>query len=136
MTRDAKTDEQAIRQVITTWMRASAEGDLEALAPLMADDVVFLTPGNPPMRGRDAFLAAFRTGMQQVQIDATSDVQEINVAGDLAYCWSRLQVTMTPGGGAKPTSRRGHVLSVFRREWDGRWVLFRDANMITAETQR
>ena len=131
MTRDGNADKRAIRDVIDTWVRATAEGDLDALGPLMAEDVVFLTPGNhEPMRGRGTFMSGFRSGLQQMRIDATSDIREIEVAGDWAYCWNHLKVTMSPRDGGEPTRRSGPVLSVFRRETDGRWVLFRDANML------
>jgi uncharacterized protein (TIGR02246 family) len=50
-------DERAIRNLITTWHRASAEGDVATVLTLMSEDVIFLTPGQPPIRGRDAFAA-------------------------------------------------------------------------------
>ena len=45
---DAVTsDEQAIRKLIATWLSASAAGDTQTVLSLMADDVVFLVPGQP-----------------------------------------------------------------------------------------
>jgi len=126
-------DEQQIRDVVATWMRASAEGDVERVLTLMAEDVVFLVPGQPPMRGREAFAAASRGMAGKVRFEGRSDVQEIQVAGDYAFCWSHLSVTATPLEGGEPVRRAGDVLSVFRREPDGRWVLYRDANLLTAE---
>ena len=40
---------------------------------------------------------------------------------------------MTPLQGGTPMRRSGYTLTLFRKEPDGRWVLFRDANMVTAE---
>jgi hypothetical protein len=51
-------DEQAIRDLVAAWMSASAAGDHERVLGLMADDVVFLVPGRPPIRGKAAFAAA------------------------------------------------------------------------------
>jgi hypothetical protein len=51
-------DDEKIREVVATWMRATAEGDLETVLSLMAEDAVFLLPDQPPMRGREAFAAA------------------------------------------------------------------------------
>jgi len=48
----SQTDEQQIRDVIETWVKASREGDLATVMNLMTEDVVFLTPGNLPMRGK------------------------------------------------------------------------------------
>jgi uncharacterized protein (TIGR02246 family) len=127
-------DEQQIREVVSTWMRASAEGDLETVLGLMAEDVVFLQAGQPPMRGREAFATASRAMTGKFRFAGTSDIQEIRVAGDYAYCWNHLTVEVTPLEGGDATRRAGNVLSVFRREQDGRWVLFRDANLLAAAT--
>jgi len=85
------------------------------------------------MRGRDAFAAAFHAGSGKVRIEPKSTIQEIEVAGDLAYCWNHLQVEITPLHGGAPMRRSGYTLSVLRKEPDGRWVIFRDANMLAAE---
>ena len=132
---DEEKDKRLIREVIATWMRASAAGDIDRVLSLMAEDVVFLVPGQPPMRGRAKFAEASRSMAGQIRFEGKSDIQEIHVAGDYAFCWSQLAVTATPVGGGDPMRRAGPVLSVFRREPDGRWVLFRDANLLTAVSQ-
>jgi uncharacterized protein (TIGR02246 family) len=124
------TDEQAIRSVVDTWMRASLAGDLDQVLELMAEDVVFLGPGRPPMRGREAFAAASRAMEGKVTIEGKAEIQEVRVFGDWAYCWNQLTVAMHPADGSEPTVRTGPALSVLRRNPDGRWVIFRDANMI------
>src|SRR5882672_10668370 len=104
-------DEQAIRQLIATWISASKAGDTKKVLSLMADDVVFLIAGQPPMRGKAAFAAA-QSGMQQASFDAVSEVQEIKVFGDWAYAWTKLTVVMTPKSGGAPMKRAGNTLSV------------------------
>jgi len=54
------------------------------------------------------------------------------VAGGWAFARSHFKVTVTPPGGGAPVLRAGPVLSVFRKE-QGRWLLARDANMLTAQ---
>lgn len=128
-----RSDEQQIRQVITEWQQATALGDLSRILPLMAEDVVFLQPGQPPMRGREAFAAGFQTALSMFSITSNSVVQEIEVSGDLAYCWTQLTVTITPKNGNPPKRRSGYTLTTFRKLADGQWVLSRDANMLTLE---
>jgi len=132
MTMNHDTDAQQIREVIATWLRASAADDLETVLSLMAEDVVFLLPGRPPMRGRKEYAETSRSMIGKIRIAGTPDVQEIQVFGDYAYCWNFLSITITPVEGGAAVQRAGNVLSIFRREPDGRWVLFRDANMLTA----
>jgi len=123
-----QTDEQAIREVVSTWLRASKAGDSKTVLGLMTDDVVFLVPGHPPMRGKAAF-ASSQAAMEQFDFNATSEVQEVTVLGDWAYIWTQLSVVMTPKGGGEAVRRSGPTLSIFRKE-SGRWLLARDANML------
>jgi len=128
------SDEQAIRALVTTWMQASADGDLQRVLELMADDVVFLGAGRPPMRGKDAFAAATRAMEGKVRIEGGADTQEVRVFGDWAYSWNQLTVTMHPADGGTPKRLAGPVLSILRKRPDGRWVFFRDANMLAPDT--
>lgn len=127
-------DEQKIRDVINNWIEASLAEDVDRVLSLMAEDVVFLLPGQQPMRGRAAFAAASRAGAGKFRlIEGKPQVQEIRVAGDYAFCWNYLDITVQPLPEGQPVRRAGHILSVFRKEPDGRWVLFRDANMLTVQ---
>lgn len=127
------TDEAQIRQLVATWMAATRAGDVATVMGLMADDVVFLMPGRPPMSK-----AGFQAAAEQQargggpQVDGTSEIQEVQVAGDWAFAWSQLHVTVTPPDGAPPIVRSGPVLTVFRKE-QGRWLLARDANMLAVQ---
>jgi uncharacterized protein (TIGR02246 family) len=124
-----ENDEQAIRQLVTTWLDASRAGDTEKVLSLMADDVVFLVTGQPPMRGKAAF-AASQIALKAAKIDATSEIQEIKVMGDWAYMWTTLSVVITLPNGGAPTRRAGNTLSILRREANN-WLIARDANMLT-----
>src|SRR5689334_18879541 len=124
-------DEQKIRALVATWIRATERGDLPQVLRLMAEDVVFLTPGNPPMRGRDAFAAASREMASKVRIEGSSEVQEVRVTGDWAYCFTQLTVTITPRDGGEAKRRSGHTLTILRRNTDGGWVVYRDANLLS-----
>ena len=122
-------DEQAIRDLIATWLATSKAGDTKTVLSLMADDVVFLVPGQPPMRGKSAFAAA-QGALSDLDIDVTSEIQEIEVSGDWAYSWAKLTVVVTPRKGGASVKRSGHTLSVFEKR-NGAWVLFRDANLLS-----
>lgn len=124
-----RTDEQTIRDLIANWARATAVGDLPQILSAMAEDAVFLSAGNPPMRGRDAFASSFESMANKVHVEAASDIQEIQVSGDMAYAWAFLTITITPKNGGSPERRTGYALSIFRKV-DGTWLLSRDANML------
>ncbi len=123
------SDEKAIRDLIATWLRASKAGDTETVLSLMAEDVVFLQPGQPPMRGRSGFAAA-QKAMSEVNIEASSEIQEISILGEWAWCWNRLSVVVTPRKGGASVKRSGEVLSLLQKQ-GGSWVIVRDANMLS-----
>jgi uncharacterized protein (TIGR02246 family) len=126
-------DERAIRELVATWQRATLSGDLPTLLNLMSQDVVFLAPGQAPLRGREGFTRAFQAAMQRVRISAASEIQEIRIVADMAYCWSFFTVATTPLNGQAQLRRRGHTLTILRKTREGNWVITRDANMLAVE---
>lgn len=121
-------DERAIRDLIAKWMQASQAGDTETVLGLMTDDVVFMVPGQEPF-GKQAFQAA-SAGMAGARIEGKSDIRELKVLGDWAYLRSYLEVKMTPPVG-NTMLRSGYTLTIFHKQPDGRWLLARDANLLT-----
>lgn len=125
-----QTDEQEIRQLVSTWMEATKAGDVEQVLSLLADDVVFLVPGQPVMHKADfAAAAQAQAGPNGPQIDGSSEIQEIKILGDWAFMWARLTVVVTPPEGAPPITRAGHTLTILNKQ-NGKWVLARDANLL------
>ena len=127
-----QSDEEEIRQLVATWITATKAGDIETVLSLMAEDVVFLLPGRPPMVGKAAFAAAAgsQSDQKRPQFDGTSEIQEIKVVGEWAFMWTKLSVVVTPPGGASSMVRAGHTLSILNKQ-NGKWVLARDANMLS-----
>lgn len=121
-------DEQAIRDLIDTWMRASRAGDTKTVLGLMTNDVVFMVPGREPF-GKEAF-AATADAMKGVAIDGTATIVELQVLGDWAYVRNHIAITLTLPN-AEPQQRAGYTLTILRKQPDGRWLLARDANLVT-----
>ncbi len=87
-------DERAIRELIQTWLAATQKGDVQTILGLMADDVVFMLPGQSPF-GKEAFAASFKA-LTGVRFETSSEINEIKLLGDWAYLRNYLDVTMTP----------------------------------------
>ena len=124
-------DERRIRDLIAQWHRATAAGNVEAILRLMSEDVVFLVPGKPPMQGRDQFEKGLRGLLESHRIESSGKIEEVRVAGDLAYSWTTLTVRVVPLSGGDGVERSGSALSVFRKQANGTsWLLVRDANLL------
>ena len=122
-------DEKAIRELVETWMKASQAGDVETVLSLMTDDAVFMVPGRDPF-GREVFEAAAGSGPK---MEGTNELVEVEVLGDVAFSRNHIELTVTMPGG-EPVSRGGYTLTLYRKEADGRWRLFRDANLLTVKS--
>jgi uncharacterized protein (TIGR02246 family) len=121
-------DELQIRELVATWMRATKAGDTETVLGLMADDVVFLVPGQAPMIGKAAFVAHLPKADAHLQIDGRSEIREVRVVGDWAFLWTTLAIVVTAPDVA-PVTRSGDSLSILKKQ-DGKWLLARDANLL------
>ncbi len=111
-------------------MDAVNAGDLARLLPLMADDVVFLGPGQAPF-GREGFSSNFTAAHQQMRIGCTSELEEVVVVGEVAYTRSRDALSVTQRSGGEATQFAGYRITVYRRQPDGRWLLARDAHTLS-----
>jgi len=87
------SDEREIRTVHSIWIDAVNAGDLARLLTLVAEDVVFLTPGQAPFGRRD-----FRPTHGRPPTDADllhQRVEEVVVVGEVAYTRSRDSLSVT-----------------------------------------
>jgi uncharacterized protein (TIGR02246 family) len=123
-------DEQAIRGLVGQWHTAMAVADVEAVLRLMSEDVVFLVTGQPAMRGRSTFEKGLRGLLASHTVASTYEIQEVDVSGDLAYCWTVLDVRITPKTGGNAVRRTGSALTVLRKQGTGSWAVVRDANLL------
>jgi uncharacterized protein (TIGR02246 family) len=121
-------DERAIREVVETWMRATKAGDHATVMSLMSDDVIFMVPGREPF-GKEAFAAA-SDSMKDMEFDGRAEIKELQVLGGWAYLRNYIDLTVRRGD-APVSHRSGYTLTILRKQPDGRWLLTRDANLVT-----
>src|ERR1019366_8029383 len=108
-------DELAIRNLVDTGCRATEAGDVDALAPLMADDIVFLTPGGEPF-GKREFLEGSRQSAGKGRFAVEEAVREGGGGGDVGSCWRNLAVRVPTPAGSPPMQHAGQTIGIYRRE--------------------
>jgi uncharacterized protein (TIGR02246 family) len=125
-----RSDEQAIREAHSAWIDAVNSGDLAHLLVMITDDVVFLNPREDCV-GRDGFATKFSAAHQQLRICCVSELTEIVVVGEVAYTLSRDSLSVSPRAGGEETRLAGDRMTIYRKQPDGRWLLARDANVLS-----
>ena len=85
MTGLSERTQQAIIAVQQQWLEHELAGDMTAVLALCADDVVWLPPNEPALRGKDA-VAAWLAGLPENRIRQVEITNlRIHGAGGLAY---------------------------------------------------
>jgi uncharacterized protein (TIGR02246 family) len=124
-------DEQAIKDVVSRWCKASAVGDVETMLPMLADDMVFVVPGAPPF-GKKEFKAAWDGPMKGAKVKADANVEEVLIEGTFAVTRTKLSVAITTPDG-NSSRANGYTMTLFRKQPNGNWVMARDANLLSPE---
>jgi uncharacterized protein (TIGR02246 family) len=120
------SDEQAIKSVVDRWMAATKAGDLNAVLNLMSDDAIFTVPEREPF-GKEQFAEGFKE-ISKMKFHGKSEILEIEVFGDYAWTRNQIQIAMEQPNG-EAIEREARTLTIYKREADGEWRLFRDANL-------
>jgi uncharacterized protein (TIGR02246 family) len=105
--------------------KAVESGNVEAIAALLAPDIISLPPDGPIVAGREAVRQLWESaireyGMTKFQINTDN----LDVVGDMASEVGRATMAMAPPGGKSETTEVKYLV-VWKR-LSGRWLLHRD----------
>lgn len=120
-------DERAIRELVDRWISATKAGDTATVLDLIADDALFMVRSG--MFGKEGFQASSES-LSDTRIDGRAEIMEMHVEGNWAWIRNYIDLIITPAG-SEPVKRSGHALTILKKGDDGRWRLFRDANLVS-----
>ncbi len=116
----SEEDVAAIHTWHNRYMQAERATDWNALAALVAEDVVLMPP-NRPLEDWASWLETVRARDFKV-IDLSSTVQEIEGGDGLAYLRASYSETYTLGVDPEPLEAIGKHVAILRKQPDGSWV--------------
>ena len=123
--------EKSVNDVEKGMRKAANDKDAAAFASNFVEDAVMMTPGQPPMKGREAILA----GMKQLlsdpnfRIDFASDRMEVADSGDMAAARGSYALTVTDPATGKAINDKGSYVTVFRKQKAGAWKAVLDCDV-------
>lgn len=109
-------------QLSRDWSKIAGTDSVEKIVSYWADDAVIMSPGQPPLKGKDAIRA---------MIAETSKIPGFKIAwepltvfvsnsGDLAYMLEQNQITVNDSTG-NPITEFNKAVTIWRKEKDGSW---------------
>jgi uncharacterized protein (TIGR02246 family) len=122
-------DKEAIQRLTEEWSAAMRRRDAASLISMITEDAIFLPPGFPPIRGRQAVQAMYDLFFPQFSnVEQTVSVEELEVAGEWAFIWGTESLVLAPPAGGPPIEMQGKGMSILRRQQNGSWKFSRGIN--------
>ena len=123
---DVAAVRQSIDQANAKMADALAKGDTTVIATMYDNDAVSMMTGQPAWRGNAEIVKQGSAFLQAVKIsDVKFNTTSVDVSGDYAIETGTYEMTATPKG-AKPTPDKGKYLTVWKKQADGSWKVYRD----------
>jgi uncharacterized protein (TIGR02246 family) len=120
-------DKAAVESTTAAVHQALRSNDVERFMNYVADDVLFMPPGEPPVRGREAvrqwitrFLMQYRTS-NLILAD-----REVFVGGRWAVEVGTFEWALQPAAGGAAVVDRGNYMQVWKQQDDKTWRFARE----------
>jgi len=116
-------DVKAISDYETQWNSEWAAKDADKVLAHYADDAIVMTPGEAPMKGKDAIKSGLGGMMADKALSLSFKATKVDVAksGDLAYTQGDYELTATNPKTHKPVTDHGTYVTTYRKQADGSW---------------
>ena len=115
-------DAPAIRQALSDFVLHAVAGDWDALAALYTEEAVVMPPNQELVIGRSAIRNLFSAlTVSDFQLEPI----EIGGRGDVAFARGTYSWTVRVGEG-EPVTDHGKLLTIWREQADGTWLLSQD----------
>ena len=123
----AAAQKASVELATTAFHDALRNNDMEKFMAYVADDVVFMPAGEPPVRGKEAmrqwmtaFVAQYRT------TSLTLANREVRVAAGWAVELGTYEWGLAPAAGGPTTVDRGNYMQVWQQRGDRSWSFARE----------
>ena len=119
-------DLAALEKACQDYIATCREDDLEGLLDVLTDDVAFIAPDIPPVRGKEAVRPWLKENffdLYRNELDFSFD--ELEIVGSWAWAWGPWSQTLTPKAGGGSIHQGGKFMEIFRRQGDGSWKFAR-----------
>jgi len=119
-------DEGALRSLLASYGDALNSGSTAAVAPLYAEDGVFMPPYSPSAIGKEAVRKAYDAVFRELKFDVKFVIAELVV---MAPFWAYARTNSAGKTGhsstGKTTAEANQELFIFRKDVDGGWRIAR-----------
>lgn len=117
-----RSDVDRIDDLRERWQAFDNTGDESLVVEFLADDVVLLPPGDPPIRGNATIERSLREFPSNAY-DVEHTSEELLLSGDLAVDYVSIEGTKLDDAGDVAEAVSLKAVDVYRKGTEGRWQL-------------
>ena len=122
--------EKAAREIFAVKVASNLKEDADALVATWDKDFVKMANGTDPVTGLDVLRQSSIAGWKRFKYEEIKlEFDEFQLAGQFGWTLGSYAVTVRPGGGGDPLALNGSFLTVFKKQPDGSWKVYRDTMM-------
>ncbi|MDQ6636031.1 MAG: SgcJ/EcaC family oxidoreductase [Gemmatimonadota bacterium] len=116
----------AVDAIFAKYAASLGAGDADAWSTLWVEEGVQLPPDAPPVVGKAAIREKLRSVLARFHFAMRIRTEEVRTGGDWAFARGTYAATLTPKAGGAPIAIDGKFLTIFLRQPDGSWRIYRD----------
>jgi len=122
----SEEDVAAINKVRDMEAATVNSADPDIVASIYAQDVEYIPPGEPALKGLDAVQEWVAAMVDQLDVNLEYTSSEVKVVGDWAIEQYAGTATLTPKAGGDPAVEHVRGIHIYHRGGDGAWKITHD----------
>ena len=124
---DVEAFRAAVQDTFDKYSAAMNAENSDVWISLWDENGIQMPPGAPAVVGKPAIEKGIRASHQALDWEKfTIRLEEVQVGGDWGYARGTYSASITPKVGGETAFLDGKYLTIFKRQPDGSWKLFRD----------
>jgi uncharacterized protein (TIGR02246 family) len=117
-----------VEEIYDIYSSMSMKKDVDGWIALWDEEGVKMVPNLPPIYGKAAIREyKHKKSQSPDDMEVNIKVENAQVAGDFGFAHGTAFVSRTPKGGGAVKSREAKFLTIFKKQTDGSWKIYRDS---------
>jgi len=118
----------AVEEIFATYSATNKIKDVDGWMALWDEGGIKMVPNFPSIYGKSA-IREFKHKRSQSpdDMEMTIKIEDTQVSGNFGFAHGTYFVSITPQGGGAAKSMEGKYLTIFRKQADGAWKIYRDS---------
>ena len=118
----------AVKDIFNVYSTANVSGDIESYLSLWDEKGIKMSPNRPSLYGKSAISKLKHKSAEKWEILTQNIIlEDAQEAGDYGFAHGTYTTSRKPKGGGTTMSAEGKFLTIFKKQANGSWKIFRDS---------